>query len=452
MATAETDGQRLSDTGNQPLSVVEEEVPNQAQALAVQAYREASLSLKNQRDWEAALLATDAALAICPGMADMCAQRIDLLGRLQRDEEALLYLQSLPAAVCDSPSLVHARVKALDSSGRFDEAIRVLRSGVHRALAKRELDFPIINQWLTALVSSGNSGRELSDELRCFAARLPDDSRHQGLIAAYAMLHAWLVDDAGAVLAIAGQHEDFEALPDVDADRAMRVFYRYLRQLAAAHVAAPPSSSPVAMLHVLGESHCLSPANGVFWWHGQVVRACARFVMGIQMHHLAQAGDNVYKQRVMSHLQDMADAPLLLAIGEIDCRPVEGMWRAAARGGLPLDAMMELTVNGYFSFLDQALGRRAWPSITLQGVPAPGYDLTDRRDPGDKQGFISMIRRVNTLLAAGARRRQWHFLDVHAATARPDGLGNGLWHLDRYHLSPFFYEGAMEWIDHAARD
>ena len=454
MAAIEPDGPLPSRAGGQPPLEIADTVRYQAPALAVQAYRELSLSLKDQRDWEGALLATDAALAICPGAADLCASRIDLLGRLQRDEEAARYLQALPAAVHDSVPLVHARVNALNASARFDEANQILRAGVRRAMASGQADFPLINQWLTHLVSSGTSGRALEAELRYFAGCLPDDLRYQGLIASYAMIRAWLAGDAGAVLSIAAQHAPFEALPDIDADRAMRVFYRYLRQLALAQRAAVAATAaparPALALHVLGESHCLSPANGVFPWHGQLARASARFVMGIQMHHLAQPGENVYKQRVLSHLCDMADGPLLLAIGEIDCRPVEGMWRAAARGAVPLEQMMEATVDGYFSFLDQALGQRAWPSITVQGVPAPGYDLTDRRDPGDKPGFIAMIRRVNTLLAAGARRRQWHFLDLHAATARQDGLGNGLWHLDRYHLSPSFYQHAMEWIDTGA--
>lgn len=419
----------------------------------VQAYREISLLYKNQRDWDAALWAADCALVICPHMADMCANRIDLLLRLQRDDEALRFLQALPAAIYDSPPLINARVNALNSSGRFDEASQILRSGVRRAMESGEFDFTIINQWLTHLVSSGNSARELSGDLKYFASCLGGDRRHQGLIASYAMIQAWLGDHAGAVLEIAGQHADFEALPDVDDDRAMRVFYRYLGQLARAHLVAPSESPPpVGTLHVLGESHCLSPANSVFPWHGQVLKASGKFVMGIQMHHLAQAGDNVYKQRVLSHLRKITDGSLLLTIGEIDCRPVEGMWRAAARGGMPLDDLMELTVNGYFSFLDQALCERAWLPITIQGVPAPGYDLTDRRDPGDKKGFIAMIRRVNTLLEAGARRRQWHFLNIHAATARQDGMGNGMWHLDRYHLSPSFYQGAMQWINNRASD
>lgn len=455
MAPIEPDGPLASRAGGQPLVAMSDTVRYQAPALALQAYRELSLSLKDQRDWEGALLATDAALAICPGTADLCASRIDLLGRLQRDEEAARYLQALPAAVHDSAPLVHARVNALNASGRFDEASEVLRAGVRRAMASGQADFPLVNQWLTHLVSSGNSGRALEAELRHFAACLPGDLRYQGLIASYAMIRAWLAGDAGAVLAIAAQHAPFEALPDIDADRAMRVFYRYLRQLALAQLAAANAAAPAPpalTLHVLGESHCLSPANGVFPWHGRLARASARFVMGIQMHHLAQAGENVYKQRLLSHLRDMAGGPLLLTIGEIDCRPVEGMWRAAARGGVPLEQMVEATVDGYFSFLDQALCQRAWPSITIQGVPAPGYDLTDRRDPGDKPGFIAMIRRVNTLLAAGARRRQWHFLDIHAATSRQDGLGNGRWHLDRYHLSPSFYQHAMQWIDSGAQE
>lgn len=426
---------------------MEKTLLNQAQVLAVQACRELSLSLKNQRDWEGALQATDDALAICPSIADLCASRIDLLGRLQRDEEAARYLQSLPAAVQDSAPLVHARINALNATGRFDEARQILRTGVHRAMAMGEPDFAIINEWLTQLVSSGSSGRELETELDSCAACLPEDIRYQGLIASYAMIRAWLAGEAGAVLTIAGQHTSYEALPDIDTDRAMRVFYRYLRQLALAQRAAQSATAaPAAMLQVLGESHCLAPANSVFPWHGQLVRACGRFIMGVQMHHLARAGENVYKQRVRSHLHDMADGPLLLTIGEIDCRPVEGLWRTASRGGVPLDQMMDATVNGYFSFLDQVLCQRAWPSVTIQGVPAPGYDLTDRRDPGDKPAFIAMIRRVNSLLAAGARRRHWHFLDIHSATARQDGLGNGLWHLDRYHLSPSFYQHAMQWM------
>jgi len=91
------------------------------------------------------------------------------------------------------------------------------------------------------------------------------------------------------------------------------------------------------------------------------------------------------------------------------------------------------------------LGRRTWPSITLQGVPAPGYDLTDRRDPGDKKGFIQMIEFINRLLKTGARRRGWCFLDIHSATANDQGLGNGRWHMDRYHITPSFYEQSAKW-------
>lgn len=413
-----------------------------------EARRQLSIRLFNQRDWEGALLAVDEALAWCPEMADMCASRIALLGKLHRHDEAARYLEALPAAVRDSTALVHARVNLLNLAGRHAEAQHLLVSGVRETIRLREFDLALINQLLTARISSGSDWPGIAAELAHYGTYKPDDSRYQGLIASYAMIYAWLNDATPAMMAIAERHEQFELLPDIDADRAMRVFYRYLRLLASVALAAPPPwPGATGVLNVLGESHCLSPANAIFPWHGELRKARSRFVMGIQMHHLAQAGENIYKQRVLSHLQAITKGPLLLAIGEIDCRPIEGMWRAAMRSGVALDSLVASTVGGYFAFLDQALGQRAWPSITLQGVPAPGYDLTDSRDPGDTQGFIEMIRKVNALLQAGARQRSWHFLDVHAATSSTDGLGNGEWHLDRYHLSPVFYQHAMRWID-----
>ncbi|KAB8044479.1 hypothetical protein [Janthinobacterium aquaticum] len=412
--------------------------------MQLQGYHELCRLLKSQRNWNGALAVIDAALAIFPDIAALCAEKSDLLCRLHRQEDALLFLRTLPPTVRDSSCLKSAWVHALNAAGQFERAIGILRAGAHRAVASEELDIPTINQWLTELISSGNSKKQLHNDLAFFAKFWRLDRRYQGLLACYAMLQAWLDGNVDTVMEIAGQHTDFESLPDIDADRAMRVFYRYVLQLAQTSTPCASLPVPLVTLNVIGESHCLSPANSVFDWHGQLVQARARFVMGVQMHHLAKLGENAYKQRLLSHLNDIDNGPLLLTIGEIDCRPVEGMWKAAVRTNTALNDLMDLTVSGYFSFLDKVLPGRKFSSITIQGIPAPGYDLTDRRNPGDKQGFITMIRRANSLLKAGARSRQWHFLDIHAATTKRDGLGNGLWHLDRYHLSPAFYQHAMK--------
>jgi hypothetical protein len=85
-------------------------------------------------------------------------------------------------------------------------------------------------------------------------------------------------------------------------------------------------------------------------------------------------------------------------------------------------------------------------SITVQGIPAPGYAFEDDKDPGDIPGFVAMIRAVNDCLRAKSLAAGFNFLDVHAATVGEDGRGNGRWHLDGYHLSPAFYRQAQDWL------
>lgn len=413
-----------------------------------QAHIEQSELLKQQRDWQGALLALDRALSLNLASPAIYASRIELLCRLSRDDEAWSFLRQLPASITDSKPLIPARIDLLNRSGLHEEAQKLLGQAARETIITRQFDLPTLNQWLTACISSASGRQGLAEQLRQLASYQPSERRYQGLIASYGMLEAWLDDLGPELLKLADQHVDFERLTDIDADRAMRVFYRYLRLLAEAQLATPSlAAEPSGVLNVLGESHCLSPANVVFPWLGELKKARSRFVMGLQMHHLAQQGENAYKFRVLGHLRDIAEGPLLLTIGEIDCRPVEGMWRAAARASIALDSMAEATVQGYLAFLDLALSQRPWPSITLQGVPAPGYDLTGRRDPGDKAGFIAMICKINHLLRMGAQQRGWNFLDVHGATSLATGLGNGRWHVDRYHLAPLFYQQAMQWIN-----
>ena len=85
-------------------------------------------------------------------------------------------------------------------------------------------------------------------------------------------------------------------------------------------------------------------------------------------------------------------------------------------------------------------------SITVQGIPAPGYAFEEDKDPGDIPGFVAMIRAVNDCLRAKSLAAGFNFLDVHAATVGADGRGNGRWHLDGYHLSPAFYRQAQDWL------
>ena len=169
--------------------------------------------------------------------------------------------------------------------------------------------------------------------------------------------------------------------------------------------------------------------------------------MGCKMFHLASQYRTVYQEAVEAHLASITPGNnLMFAIGEIDCRPEEGIWPAAKKSGKDVQELVQETVDGYLAFIREALAQYPFNSITIQGVPAPGYQLTEKRDPGDVPGFLQMIKAVNDRLKAGSLAQGWKFLDVYAATVNESGTGNGLWHLDGWHLKPTFYQQADRWL------
>jgi hypothetical protein len=104
------------------------------------------------------------------------------------------------------------------------------------------------------------------------------------------------------------------------------------------------------------------------------------------------------------------------------------------------------TIEKYLDCIGSKVKLRKFASITVQGVPAPAYPLIGRRDPGDKEAFLTMIKKVNDTLKASVKLRGWFFLDVYAATVGVDGCSNFKWHLDQNHLNPLFYSEAKRWI------
>lgn len=203
------------------------------------------------------------------------------------------------------------------------------------------------------------------------------------------------------------------------------------------------------LLHVIGESHALSPNFGlVNWVDDRRLRCVAHWVPGCKQWHLANHQPNRYKSAVASVIAQIpTGADLMFCIGEIDTRPDEGIWSAARNSGNATADLVRQTAEGYLQFIaDTVVSEREYRSITIQGIPAPGYPLEGNRGPGDTAGFLAMIRDLNLHLQSGAQARGWYFLDVYAATVDENGKGNAQWHLDAYHLQPGFYLAAEKWL------
>jgi hypothetical protein len=264
-----------------------------------------------------------------------------------------------------------------------------------------------------------------------------------GVISSYLLIHHWVNGCYKEAYELVKRFHGFLDLQPNDSDRMNSIFFRYILNLAVAWQQNPDlykQSNTNNSLTVIGESHSLSSSNTTFNWKTERVKATSRFVMGVKMHHLSNSVISTFKTCIEAHIESIhCTNHLLFTIGEIDCRPDEGIWQVHQKKGIPLATLIKDTVSGYLQELTKLLANKSYASITIQGIPAPGYKLEGKNDPGDKAEFLSMIRAVNDELKIAAFQRSWSFLDVYSATANEEGIVIFNWHLDAYHLQSFFF-------------
>ncbi len=314
-------------------------------------------------------------------------------------------------------------------------------------------NFPTLQTWLALACSIPQGWAAISERTQFAVNLVPRSLMVQGTVAVFALIVAWLKGDIFQLQAIIDRFCEYLKLPKTASIGNTQVFFIYVgklhyfrRQNPTFYLAAPAANAEA--LVALGESHSLSISGIYGRWLSKTCKGLSAFVMGVKMHHMADPTSSYHGECVRLHLEALKAKPvhLLLTIGEIDCRPDEGLWPAHRKTGQPLDALIERTVTGYIDFLQHTLVDHQLLDITVQGIPAPGYAFEDDKDPGDIPGFVAMIRAVNDCLRAKTLAAGFNFLDVHAATVGEDGQGNGRWHLDGYHLSPAFYRQAQDWL------
>ena len=273
-----------------------------------------------------------------------------------------------------------------------------------------------------------------------------DDNNFKLIISSYELIYYWISGKYKEAYGCVDQARAFYDNDDNLLYRHHKIYFKYILNLCMAwqdfkllYTSKP--NTDIEILHVIGESHSLSPNKAFFQWASVRVQAKSYFVMGLKMWHLGSTGHNYHKAGFNIQLANIPQGSLLLvAVGEIDCRPDEGIWMVAKKNNKDLYTVATDTVGSYIEYLDKSFFNKGFKNITLQGVPAPAYPLSGVRDPSDINEFLQMIRYVNNLLYTGAKDRGWNFLDVHTATTTDEGISNNKWHIDGYHLKPIFYD------------
>jgi len=359
----------------------------------VEAYNNLGAALKDKRLFDDELKQYQKALSINPKYADAHNNLGNALNRIGKIDQALQHYEKAYALDPRSSTCANNLLAAFICLGRNDEALSLIQKAV---------------------------------------LGIDEDGYSQIVLVAYCLIVYWL---QGKIEECRNLRNTHPGLANMQATVRTAILLRYIRFMYLLCDLEKPRREEREPIYVVGESHVLPCANTFINFGDKKCIGTPHLVQGVKMWHLATDQNNLYKKYLQRRLEKIpSDQNILVTIGEIDCRPDEGIWDVFKKGQRPLEDIIKDTVSGYVAWLETNLEANKPASITLQGIPYPGYALEGSNDPGDKDIFLGMIAAVNKQLEEEIFQRGWNFLDVYSATR-----GNKRWHIDDYHLKPEIY-------------
>ncbi|HSY26827.1 MAG TPA: tetratricopeptide repeat protein, partial [Burkholderiaceae bacterium] len=189
-------------------------------------------------------------------------------------------------------------------------------------------------------------------------------------------------------------------------------------------------------LHVIGESHSLAAHGAVVDYRERTMRCKAEWILGCKQWHLGNDQANRFKRRFETIMADLpGHSTILLTIGEIDCRPDEGIIAVCKkRPESSLEEVARTTARGYVAYVSR-INAQYGHRMIICGVPATNHPLESLEVDTAGQ-LIHVIRLMNATLKVEALLAGMDFLDVHALTDQGDGIASGDLHIDTIHLLP----------------
>ncbi|MDB9926880.1 tetratricopeptide repeat protein [Hyphomicrobiales bacterium] len=194
-------------------------------------------------------------------------------------------------------------------------------------------------------------------------------------------------------------------------------------------------------LYVVGESHSLSSHHLCIQKSGVNFFCSTKLIKGCKQWHLGNSFRNQYKHQFETIFFALPKhSYVLVAIGEIDCRLDTGI--IAHKKKFPEKQIKEIISNTIENYLNYIVNNNSdyQHNVTIQGVPCPNLDVRNHSEKDIRQ-LGEVIKIFNYELEMQSKEKGFGFLDTHQLTNKGDGMSNGCWHIDDYHLSP---EGMQE--------
>ncbi len=327
----------------------------------------------------------------------------------------------------------------LQEAQRFYDAY-VQQGALNRFVVTQWLHLGLCSPWgLTAFESRAKHAIE----------QAPDYINIIGGVASRLLVYYWITRNYAKAFQTVQQYVAFKDVPRTKENKITQIFFDYTLKLCVAWEIQNDKYRPNANakpLHVLGESHSLSPSNRLFDVQGTLYHAQAHIVWGLKMFHLRADNSVVYRALFDDWLLAIPkDEALLITVGEIDLRPDEGVWKNSYMKGKAVKDVLEETILQYIDYLKQVFAQRT--AVTLiQGIPAPAYPLSIEQC-GSPAAFLAMIEQANQFLKSKTIEYGWTFVDVYTATCNAETkFSNMRYHLDQNHLAPRFYDEINQYL------
>lgn len=311
------------------------------------------------------------------------------------------------------------------------------------------MDIDSLNLWLGFAISL-RPYREKYQEIISFAFSMaPPETEAYGVVASYALIYFWSKGDYENAHKVAAEIYPFIKGFRLKKTRNNRIYIGYIILLCSfwqKNRSLFRESVESSDLVAIGDSHSLVFSNLLVSLGGKKLIGETAIVIGVKMYHLSNPSSSYHESIFRAQLQRLLSKDnILFAVGEIDTRPDEGIWKNSYRINIPYEKVVESTVDGYIDYIRRNTFECAG-NIIIQGVPAPAYGLKDMMSSSEEDFFLQMIYCTNERLKEKSLANNMWFIDIYAATVNKERRNNGLWSLDGYHVSPAFYAQMDQWI------
>ena len=227
-------------------------------------------------------------------------------------------------------------------------------------------------------------------------------------------------------------------------EHSLPMYFDYLYKLTESYI--PCNINISKKLYVVGESHCLSLNGAVVQIEGIDHLCESKWMLGVKAYHLGSSNDNHHKRQFDAILSECPpDSFVLLTIGEIDCRLNEGIlpFYRKNKKNITLEAVIDKTVGNYINYVKK-ISEKYNIKIIISAVPATNIPLNSMSTV-DAEGYTAMISLFNEVLRRYTLEHYGlMFLNTYDMTNAGNGISNGIWHIDMFHLTRNAYVTAFQ--------